>query len=113
MKTSDFYYDLPHELIAQTPIKDRSAARMLCYNMQEKTMHDEVFTDILKHLKKGDVLVRNTPALFPQGFMATGRIQAGLWSFCCSKGLMITATRRSCALAKGQSRGLYIKSATN
>ena len=45
MKTSDFYYDLPHELIAQTPIKDRSAARMLYYDMKNKQMHDEIFTD--------------------------------------------------------------------
>ena len=81
MKTSDFYYDLPHELIAQTPIKDRSAARMLCYNMQEKTMHDEVFTDILKHLKKGDVLVRNTTRVIPARLYGHREDTGGLMEF--------------------------------
>ena len=77
MKTSDFYYDLPHELIAQTPIKDRSAARMLYYDMKNKQMHDEIFTDILTHLRPGTYWCATPPALYPRAFMRTGRIQAG------------------------------------
>lgn len=65
MKTSDFYYDLPHELIAQTPLENRSASRLLVYDRAKKTMSDEVFTDILKHLRPGDVLVRNTTRVIP------------------------------------------------
>lgn len=81
MKTSDFYYDLPHELIAQTPIKDRSASRMLHYDLKTKQMHDETFTDILTHLKAGDVLVRNTTRVIPARLYAHREDTGGLMEF--------------------------------
>lgn len=81
MKTSDFYYDLPHELIAQTPIKDRSAARMLYYDMKNKQMHDEIFTDILTHLRPGDILVRNTTRVIPARLYAHRENTGGLMEF--------------------------------
>ena len=81
MKTSDFYYDLPHELIAQTPIKDRSAARMLYYDMKNKQMHDEIFTDILTHLRPGDILVRNTTRVIPARLYAHREDTGGLMEF--------------------------------
>ncbi len=65
MKTGDFYYDLPQELIAQTPLKDRSSSRLLVYDRKEKTVSDFVFTDILKYLCAGDVLVRNDTRVIP------------------------------------------------
>ena len=65
MKTSDFYYDLPPELIAQTPAKERSASRLLVYDRGTRTISDEVFTDIVRHLRPGDVLVRNTTRVIP------------------------------------------------
>ncbi|MEA5060192.1 MAG: tRNA preQ1(34) S-adenosylmethionine ribosyltransferase-isomerase QueA [Clostridia bacterium] len=65
MKTSDFYYDLPQSLIAQTPILNRSASRLLVYNRAEGKIYDGVFTDILKYLRPGDVLVRNTTRVIP------------------------------------------------
>ena len=65
MKTSDFYYDLPPELIAQTPAKERSASRLLVYDRDTRTISDEVFTDIVRHLRPGDVLVRNTTRVIP------------------------------------------------
>ncbi len=65
MKTSDFYYNLPKELIAQTPAKVRSESRLLVYNKFEKSITDGVFTDIKKYLKKGDVLVRNVTRVLP------------------------------------------------
>lgn len=65
MKTSDFYYDLPPELIAQTPMEDRSASRLLVYQRAQKQIIDGTFTDILKYLRPGDVLVRNTTRVLP------------------------------------------------
>ena len=59
MKTSDFYYDLPKELIAQTPAPVRSQSRLLIYNRGDGSITDGVFTDVLQHLHPGDVLVRN------------------------------------------------------
>lgn len=65
MKTSDFYYDLPPSLIAQTPIEDRSASRLLVYNRASRGVYDGTFTDILNYLRPGDVLVRNTTRVIP------------------------------------------------
>ena len=60
MKTSDFYYDLPPALIAQTPVPQRSDSRLLVYDREKRSIYDGKFTDILAYLHPGDVLVRNT-----------------------------------------------------
>ena len=60
MNTSDFYYELPQELIAQTPPADRSASRLLLYDRNTRSITDGVFSDVASHLHPGDVLVRNT-----------------------------------------------------
>lgn len=65
MKTSDFYYELPEELIAQSPAEVRSASRLLVYNKTEKTIEDKAFSDIIDYLRPGDVLVRNTTRVIP------------------------------------------------
>lgn len=65
MNTSDFYYDLPHELIAQTPEVDRAASRLLIYNRNTRSCTDGVFSDIVSRLHPGDVLVRNTTRVIP------------------------------------------------
>ncbi|NCA91984.1 tRNA preQ1(34) S-adenosylmethionine ribosyltransferase-isomerase QueA [bacterium] len=59
MQKKDFYYDLPEELIAQTPIYPRDSSRMLCYNKTEDIVEDSFFYNLPKFLKKGDVLVIN------------------------------------------------------
>ncbi len=59
LKTKDFYYDLPEELIAQTPAEPRDAARMLCYHKEGGKIEHKVFSDIYDMLRKGDVLVVN------------------------------------------------------
>ena len=56
MKTSDFYYDLPKELIAQDPLEDRSSSRLLHLSMQDGSFEHRHFTDILDYLHKGDCL---------------------------------------------------------
>lgn len=65
MKTSDFYYDLPKELIAQTPAPVRSESRLLCLDRSRRSLTDGVFTDVLSHLHAGDVLVRNNTRVIP------------------------------------------------
>lgn len=65
LKTSDFYYDLPEELIAQTPAEPRDSSRMLVYNRESDTLSHEHFYDITKHLKKGDLLVINNTRVIP------------------------------------------------
>ena len=65
LKTSDFYYDLPEELIAQTPAEPRDSSRMLVYNRENDTLSHEHFYDITKHLKKGDLLVINNTRVIP------------------------------------------------
>lgn len=65
MKTSDFDYDLPPELIAQTPIPDRSASRLLVYKRQGGSMEDTVFSQLPQYLRPGDILVRNTTRVIP------------------------------------------------
>jgi len=65
MKTSDFYYDLPEELIAQTPIEPRSASRLLGVNRQSGELTDGHFEDILSYLREGDCLILNDSRVLP------------------------------------------------
>ena len=65
MKVADFDYELPQELIAQVPIKDRSASRLMVLNRENKTIEDKIFKDILDYLKPGDCLVRNNTKVIP------------------------------------------------
>lgn len=65
MKTSDFDYYLPEELIAQTPLKNRSDSRLMVLNRKDKTIKHDVFSHILDYLKPGDVLVMNDTKVYP------------------------------------------------
>ena len=65
MKTSDFYYDLPKELIAQDPLEDRSAPRLMHLNKETGEYEHGHFRDILKYLKPGDCLVINDTKVIP------------------------------------------------
>ena len=81
MKTSDFYYDLPRELIAQTPIPNRSASRLLTYHRSTKMIEDGVFTDILDQLRPNDVLVRNNTRVIPARLIGTRPETGGTMEF--------------------------------
>lgn len=59
LKLSDFDYSLPKELIAQYPLEERDAARLLVLNRQKRTIEHHVFKDILDYFKKGDLIVLN------------------------------------------------------
>lgn len=54
MKVSDFNYDLPQELIAQVPIKNRDESRLMVLDRKSKTIEHKIFKDILDYLKPGD-----------------------------------------------------------
>ena len=69
MKTSDFYYDLPQELIAQTPCEPRSSCRLLTYDRKNKSIEDGIFTDIVDKINSSDVLVRNNTKVIPARLM--------------------------------------------
>ena len=65
LKKSDFYFDLPQELIAQDPLEDRSASRLLVLDKETGEVEHRVFKDILSYLKAGDCLVINDTKVIP------------------------------------------------
>ena len=65
MKTSDFYYDLPKEFIAQTPTEPRDHAKLLVYDRLNKKIEHKHFYDLPNYLKKGDCLVINETRVLP------------------------------------------------
>ena len=62
---SDFYYDLPEELIAQTPADPRDSSRLLVYDRETKQIEHKIFRDVVGYLKRGDVLVVNNTKVLP------------------------------------------------
>lgn len=85
LSTHDFYYDLPQELIAQEPLNDRAASRLMCINRNTGEYSHATFRDIIKYLNKGDCLVINDTKVIParlfgvreteEGELLTGRIE--------------------------------------
>ena len=65
MKTSDFKYDLPEELIAQVPIEDRSSSRLMVVDKNTGQIEHRVFKDIIDYLEEGDCLVLNDTRVIP------------------------------------------------
>jgi S-adenosylmethionine:tRNA ribosyltransferase-isomerase len=91
VNVSDFYYDLPEELIAQTPIEKRDESRLMVLNRANQTIEHKTFKDIIDYLEPGDCLVRNNTKVIPArlyGKKATGakieflllnRIEGDIW----------------------------------
>ena len=69
MKTSDFYYDLPEELIAQHPLENRSSSRLMVLDKTTGEVLHKHFSDLPSFLKKGDVLVINNTRVIPARLM--------------------------------------------
>ena len=65
LKKSDFWYDLPEELIAQTPAEPRDSSRLLVYHRDTKSIEHRIFHDITDYLKAGDVFVVNRTRVLP------------------------------------------------
>lgn len=75
-KTEDFDFDLPEELIAQVPLKDRSASRLMILDHQEKTIKNANFLDIIEELEPNDALVMNDTRVLPARLFGT-KIETG------------------------------------
>ncbi len=75
MKKSDFYFDLPERLIAQTPLQQRDASRLLVVNRGDGALAHRHFTDLLEYIHEGDCLVLNNSRVLPARLMglAEGR----------------------------------------
>ena len=71
MKTSDFYFDLPESLIAQTPLADRSSSRLMCIDRENGEILHKRFYDVIDQLKSGDCLVLNNTKVIPARLFGT------------------------------------------
>ena len=65
MRTKDFYYELPHELIAQDPLEDRSGSRLMVLDKSTGAIEHKTFKDVIQYLHKGDCLVINDTKVIP------------------------------------------------
>ena len=65
MKTSDFFYELPEELIAQDPLEDRTASRLLVLDRKTDKLEHKIFSDVINYLNPGDCLVINNTRVIP------------------------------------------------
>lgn len=65
MKTSDFYFDLPEELIAQDPLEDRSSSRLLVLDKNTGEREHHIFKEVIDYLQEGDCLVLNNTKVIP------------------------------------------------
>ena len=75
LSKKSYYYDLPEELIAQTPIEPRDSSRLLVYDRKTGQIEHKIFHDIIDYLNAGDVLVVNNTRVLPAriyGYKDTG-----------------------------------------
>jgi len=70
MKRQDFYYELPKELIAQTPLKERTESKLLVMDKNTGAVQHRHFSDITDYLRKGDCLVINDTRVIPARLFA-------------------------------------------
>ena len=75
-KTEDFDFSLPEELIAQVPLKNRSASRLMVLDHNQQTIEDKTFLDIIDELKPNDALVMNNTRVLPARLFGT-KIETG------------------------------------
>lgn len=104
MKTSDFYYDLPEELIAQTPVEPRDSSRLLAMDRTSGKIEHKHFYDILDFLKEGDCLIANDSRVLPARiygikqptgarveFLLLHQVENNQWETLCKPGRKATA----------------------
>lgn len=71
LKTSDYYFDLPEELIAQDPLTDRSSSKLLVVDKNTGEIKHEIFKNIIEYLNPGDCLVLNNTKVIPARLLGT------------------------------------------
>jgi S-adenosylmethionine:tRNA-ribosyltransferase-isomerase (queuine synthetase) len=81
LKTSDFWFDLPEELIAQTPLQQRDSSRMLKLDRMTGEIQHKHFYDIIDYLQPGDCLVMNDSRVLPARLLGTDPPVAQ-WRYC-------------------------------
>ena len=81
MTTKDFYYDLPQELIAQTPLADRASSRLMVVNRENGKIEHKHFYDIVDRLREGDCLVMNNTRVIPARLYGTKEGSGGKIEF--------------------------------
>ena len=99
MKTSDFYYDLPKELIAQTPVEPRDSSRLLVLDRRSGDIIHRHFSDIIDFLHEGDLIVANDSRVLPARiygvkdgtgarveFLLLGQLGGNRWETLCKPG---------------------------
>ena len=99
MKTSDFNYNLPQELIAQTPVEPRDSSRLLLLNRESGEIEHKHFYDILDYLNEGDLIVANDSRVLPARifgikkqtgarveFLLLNQIENNRWETLCKPG---------------------------
>lgn len=100
MKTSDFYYDLPEELIAQTPVEPRDSSRLLVYDRNTGKIEHRHFRDITDYLTSNDVLVINNTKVIPARIFGTGDETGCKVEFLLHKRLSVNEWKALCKPAK-------------
>ena len=76
-KRSSYYYDLPEELIAQSPMEKRDSSRLLVMNKETQTTEDRLFSDIIDYFDEGDCLVINNTRVIPARLFGTSPTHKG------------------------------------
>lgn len=90
MKKSDFFYDLPEDLIAQTPAEPRDSSRLLVYDKSENSLTHKHFYDVIDYLNSGDVLVINNTRVLPARIYGTKKDSGGKIEFLLHKRINLT-----------------------
>ena len=83
MKTHDFFYDLPEELIAQTPAEPRDSSRLMVLDRKTGEVFHHHFYDICDFLMPGDCLIVNDSRVLPARLYGEKKKPAPMWNFCC------------------------------
>ena len=81
MRLSDFYYDLPESYIAQTPLKDRTASKLMVLDREKKEINHKTFKDIVDYLNEGDCLVLNDTRVIPARLLGVKENTGGAIEF--------------------------------
>lgn len=97
MLTSDFDYDLPQELIAQTPASIRDECRMLVLNRQTGKLEDRIFKDIVEYLNTGDLLVANETRVMPARLIGKKRNTGGICEIFLLRPIIEEVVNNACA----------------
>lgn len=109
LNKKDFYYDLPKELIAQTPVSPRDSARLLCYDRKTGQIDHKRFFDLPHILKKGDLLVINTTKVLPARIFGEKEQTGAKIEFLLHKRINLTDWQIICRPSKRLKIGTRVK----